>query len=183
MSDSLWPHGWKTARLLCPWDFPGKNTGVGCHFLLQGIFLTRDWTHVSCISCICRWILYCCATWEALSAPASTQIWYPFLSPCIRARVILLDRMGCVWIPKGLPSNVPSLLFFFQQEVEEAVICFYFGGNVLTQPWTLKILYWVPSPWIFIESLSYPQELCHMKDSSLLSASCSSYLISMISSM
>ena len=26
------------ARLLCPWDSPGKNTGVGCHFLLQGIF-------------------------------------------------------------------------------------------------------------------------------------------------
>ena len=29
------------AGLLCPWDFPGKNTGVGCHFLLQGIFLTQ----------------------------------------------------------------------------------------------------------------------------------------------
>ena len=29
------------ARFLCLWDFPGKNTGVGCHFLLQGIFLTR----------------------------------------------------------------------------------------------------------------------------------------------
>ena len=28
-------------RLLCPWDFPGKNTGVGCHSLLQGIFLTQ----------------------------------------------------------------------------------------------------------------------------------------------
>ena len=28
-------------RLLCPWDFPGKNTGVGCHALLQGIFLTQ----------------------------------------------------------------------------------------------------------------------------------------------
>ena len=28
---------------LCPWDFPGKNTGVGCHFLLQGIFLTLGW--------------------------------------------------------------------------------------------------------------------------------------------
>jgi len=27
-------------RLLCPWDFPDKNTGMGCHFLLQGIFLT-----------------------------------------------------------------------------------------------------------------------------------------------
>ena len=29
------------------WDFPGKNTEVGCHFLLQGIFLTRNWTHVT----------------------------------------------------------------------------------------------------------------------------------------
>jgi len=28
-------------RLLRPWDFPGKSTGVGCHFLLQGIFLTQ----------------------------------------------------------------------------------------------------------------------------------------------
>ena len=26
-------------RLLCSWDYPGKNTGVGCYFLLQGIFL------------------------------------------------------------------------------------------------------------------------------------------------
>ena len=33
-------HGLEFARLLCPWDFPGKNTRVGCHFLLQGIFLT-----------------------------------------------------------------------------------------------------------------------------------------------
>ena len=32
---------WTVARLLCPWNFPGKNTGVGCHFLLQGIFLTQ----------------------------------------------------------------------------------------------------------------------------------------------
>ena len=37
MSDSLPPHGLQPAMLLCPWDFH-KNTGVGCHFLLQGIF-------------------------------------------------------------------------------------------------------------------------------------------------
>ena len=38
-------------RLLCPWDSPGKNIGVGCHFLLQGIFLTwGGWTLVSCIA-------------------------------------------------------------------------------------------------------------------------------------
>ena len=41
MFDSLWPHGLQPARLLCPWGSPGKNTGVGCHFLLQGIFLTQ----------------------------------------------------------------------------------------------------------------------------------------------
>ena len=29
----LWPHGLQPARLLCPWDSPGKNTGVGCHFI------------------------------------------------------------------------------------------------------------------------------------------------------
>ena len=31
MSDSLQPHGLGPTRLLCPWDFPGKNTGVDCH--------------------------------------------------------------------------------------------------------------------------------------------------------
>ena len=35
------PYGLKPTRLLCPWDSPGKNTGVGCYFLLQGIFLTK----------------------------------------------------------------------------------------------------------------------------------------------
>ena len=38
VSDSLWPHGLWPSRLLCPWDSAGKNTGVGCHSLLQGIF-------------------------------------------------------------------------------------------------------------------------------------------------
>ena len=36
MSDSLRPYGPRPARLLCPWESPGKNTGAGCHFLLQG---------------------------------------------------------------------------------------------------------------------------------------------------
>ena len=55
MSDSLQPHGLQSIRLLCPWDFPDKNTGVGCHFLLQGIFLTQGlnpglwhWRHTLC---------------------------------------------------------------------------------------------------------------------------------------
>ena len=49
--------------LLCPWDFPGKNAGVGCHFLLQRIFLTKGWNlHLL----HCRQILYGWATREAL---------------------------------------------------------------------------------------------------------------------
>ena len=42
MSDSLPPYGLQPTRLLCPWDSPGKNTEVGCHALLQGIFLTQE---------------------------------------------------------------------------------------------------------------------------------------------
>ena len=34
-------------QALCPWDFPGKNTGMGCHFFLQGIFPTQGWN--SCL--------------------------------------------------------------------------------------------------------------------------------------
>ena len=40
VSDSLWPYGLKSTKLLHPWNFLGKSTGMGCHFLLQGIFLT-----------------------------------------------------------------------------------------------------------------------------------------------
>ena len=41
VSDSLWPFGQQSARLICPWNSPGKNIGVGCHFPLQGIFPTQ----------------------------------------------------------------------------------------------------------------------------------------------
>ena len=47
VSESLQPHGLYSTRLLYPWNFPSKNTGMGCHFLLRGIFQPRDWTCVS----------------------------------------------------------------------------------------------------------------------------------------
>ena len=37
----LQPHRLQHTRLLCPWDFPGKNTGLDCHYPLQGIFQTQ----------------------------------------------------------------------------------------------------------------------------------------------
>ena len=47
-------------RLLCPWNFSGKNIEVRCHFLFQGSSWHRDQTHVYCIG---RRILYHYATW------------------------------------------------------------------------------------------------------------------------
>ena len=49
VSDSLQP-----TRLLCPWNSPGKSTGVSCHFLLQRIFPTQGWMWPNPH---CRWML------------------------------------------------------------------------------------------------------------------------------
>ena len=53
-------------RLLCPWNFPGKNTGVGCHFLLQGFFPPQGW-NLSVLPGLlyCRQILYHQHNWES----------------------------------------------------------------------------------------------------------------------
>ena len=59
VSNSVWPCGRSPARLLCPWDSQGKNTGVGCHFLLQRIFLTQGSNLHLLHHLHCRWILYC----------------------------------------------------------------------------------------------------------------------------
>ena len=52
------------ARILCPWNFPGKNTGVGCHFLLQGIFPMQG-SNLHLLHWQGDWILYDGATREA----------------------------------------------------------------------------------------------------------------------
>ena len=58
VSEPLQPWGLQPARLLCPWDSPGKNTGVGCHFLLQRIFQIQGSNpHLEGLQ-HCRWILY-----------------------------------------------------------------------------------------------------------------------------
>ena len=62
MSDSLWPHRLQPIRLLCPWDFPGKSTGVGWHLLLQVIFPTQGF-NPGLLNC--RQMLYVWATKEA----------------------------------------------------------------------------------------------------------------------
>ena len=55
MFGSLQPCGLSPSRLLCPWDSPSKNTGVGCHALLQRIFLTQGWN--PCLLRLLRWLM------------------------------------------------------------------------------------------------------------------------------
>ena len=57
---------------------PGKNTGMGCHFLLQGIFPTQG----SCVSCTDRQILYHWATWEYIYIHFSH--WYIYIYQYIK---------------------------------------------------------------------------------------------------
>ena len=61
MSKFLWAHGLRPAIFFCPWDFPGKSTGVGCHAYLQGTFATQE-TKLRLLSFLHRWILHHCAT-------------------------------------------------------------------------------------------------------------------------
>ena len=71
MSDSLRLPGLWPARLLCPWDSPGKNIGVGCHALLQGIFLIQGSNpHLLCL-----------LHWQAGSLPLVTS-GKPYIQGC-----------------------------------------------------------------------------------------------------
>ena len=92
--DSLRPYGLWPTRLLCSWDFPGKNTGVGCHLLLQGIFLSQGSN-----SCLLHWqvgslplslncchLLICANRWTALSLS------------------FLICKMGVETVPAALPT-------------------------------------------------------------------------------
>ena len=69
--------------LACTCDFPGKNTGEGCHFLLQGIFLTQELNPCLLLG---RWILYHWAIWEASVSNVILQIMvshYMYVCVCI----------------------------------------------------------------------------------------------------
>ena len=64
------------ARLLCPWDSPGKNTRVGSHALLQGIFPTQGLSPGLLQLLQCRWILYHWATEKAHIFNITLDLWH-----------------------------------------------------------------------------------------------------------
>ena len=85
MSDSVRPHRRQSTRLPCPWDSPGKNTGVGCHFLLQCMKVKMKAKSLSCVQ---------------LLATPSTAAWQASLS--ITNSWSLLKLMS---IESVMPSN------------------------------------------------------------------------------
>ena len=69
------------ASFLCPWDFPGKNTGVGCHFLLQGIHPKFPiWTNYDVYLYMCSTLNHWCSVYISCQALAQgCSLGYPWL--------------------------------------------------------------------------------------------------------
>ena len=67
------------ARLLCPWDSPGKNTKVGCYFLLQGIFPTQELNPGLVKAMVFPVVMYGCESWTVKKAECrridAFQLW------------------------------------------------------------------------------------------------------------
>ena len=113
MSDFLWPYGLQPTRLLCLWNFPGKNTGVGCHFLLQGIFPTKGSNPCLLSLLHCRQIHYCWASGEAqivlyvypneLSLKRSHRHFSKMLSFGTNPRLLLEGYFIFEWLEHILP--------------------------------------------------------------------------------
>ena len=86
VSDSLWPRGLWPTRLLSPWDSPGKNTGVSCHTLLRGIFLTQEIESTSLVSPALEDRFFTTSTtWEA-----STGTYHPVKAGSVKHRQRIL---------------------------------------------------------------------------------------------
>ena len=84
--DKLQPHG------LCSWDFPGKNTGVGCHFLLQGIFQAPG-------SNLC---LLC---WQADSLPLSHREAHEYYAEIFKTIYLFTDLLCITWFQVLLQNH------------------------------------------------------------------------------
>ena len=83
VSNALRPSRLQPTRLLCPWDSPGKNTGVGCMPSCRASAQPSDRTHISYVSCIGRWVL-------AVAPPATPpqMLRYPIDTELIIANIL-----------------------------------------------------------------------------------------------
>ena len=125
LSESLQPHGLKPARLLCPQDFPGKNTRVGCPFLLQGIFPTRG-SNLSLL----QWQANSLALSHQGSPPSSMgnkggMLAYIFANvlKVILGKMLVLIKYSCKW--KDSRAYIPLYTY------RECILFFFFSFHVV----------------------------------------------------
>ena len=110
-SDSLWSHGLWPSRLLRPWNFSGKNTGMCCHFLLQGIFRSQGSNpHLQHL-----------LRWQVDSLPVRVWVLLPQRSVLIRA---VRNEWWKVYSksPTYKPSRCQLSHIWFQQGIRTCVI-------------------------------------------------------------
>ena len=77
MSDPVRPHRWQPTRLPRPWDSPGKNTGMGCHFLLQCMRVKSESevAHLDCFNCSSQLSLEVGTSTIPIPALEETVVW------------------------------------------------------------------------------------------------------------
>ena len=111
VSDSLQPRGLWPTRLLCPWDYPDKTTGVGCHFLLQGILPTQGLNPLLCI------FLH----WQADSLPLCHlhYVIYSYILGCIESLLVDLSKARGKIIKHFCWTKCMELrnFFFFRNQI------------------------------------------------------------------
>ena len=109
MSDSLRPDGLQHARLLCPWDSPGKNTGVGWQALLQGIVPIQGSN--TCFLCLLHW--------QVGSFPR-----VPHLGSSKPFWKVKVKSLSCVWLfvtPWTVPYQAPPSMGFSRKEYQSGL--------------------------------------------------------------
>ena len=121
MSDSVRPHRHQPTRLPGPWDSPGKNTGVGCHFLLQCVKVK-----VKSLSCVQLFVtLWTVAHqaplsmgfsrqeyWRGLTCFLPGDLLHPGIQPASLSSLVLAGGFFKL-VPPGKPSRVYMLIQLF----------------------------------------------------------------------
>ena len=113
--NSLWPHALWPSRLLCPWNFSGRNIGVGCHFLLQ-LYLFNSYLMKYSISCIDINTYYICiVTCNLQRYKCSSLFLFGIYSPLSDMKILPSDFiwLASAWYSFVLPFifNVKNSLF------------------------------------------------------------------------
>ena len=117
---TLQPHGLYPTRILCPWNFPGKTTGVGWYFLFQGLFLTQKSN-----LCFLKFLQLVFPQFPALAGGFFTMV--PSVAPfqCHRSSLTLSLAHYALAIRYSFSLNLPNLPLGF------CTSCFLMPGILL----------------------------------------------------